>query len=483
MRRPLAELLVLALVLCGCGAVEPEAGTGEAEPAVAPLAAAGSANTIARRVGDAGATVTLPAGWHTTTANDGAIVDPVTRLVVASLPIRPDPRGCQIAAYAFSDAAVALVVVEWREASAVAPSRPEQFSSRELPVSPAPALECFDGSGGSVQFVDQGRIFGAYLLVGPNAPESLVVEARRVLDTLHVEPAAAPRVLERNGVSLTVPSGWDGRILFRDRAGSWGVVFQAANFELPSNEGLEPPKQLPPGEADPIKTLAGGDVLVTVSSDEADGEPAPATITLDDLHFLPTGAAQVPHGHALAEGSFCFESRCLQIEVDFGGRVPASTERRQVNDLLASISVEPNPSSADTGSADEGPRGCPRPDWSGPWTACAEADWVRRIVEVGGYRVAGETGSALVAEGKGRSFYIWTTRARRSPGAMAVGNWRHLAEIDGVGVYGDEELWRFWEAQGSIFWVKEGPTGDSVVPSPHELEPLLEASRAVRPSG
>ncbi len=481
MRRPRAELLVLALVLGGCGAVEPEAGTGGAEPAAAPLTATGSANTIATRVGDAGTTVTLPAGWHTTTANDGAIVDPVTRLVVASSPIRLSQNGCQVA-YAFADDAVALVVVEWNELLTLAPPRPERFTSRELSVVPPPAIECFDGAGGSVQFVDQGRVFGAYLLVGPAAPESLVVEARRVLDTLEVEPAAASRRLERNGVSLTAPIGWDSRILFRDRTGSWGVVFQAANFELPPNRGLEPPQQLPLGQEDPIKAMAGGDVLVTVVSDEADGTSTAATITLDDLRFLPADAPRVPHGHALAEGSFCFESRCVQIEVVFGRRVPASTERGQVNDLLASILVEPSARSADTSSAGEDPRGCPRPDWPGPWTACAEADWVRGVVEAGGYRVVGETGSALVAEGKGRSFYIWTTRARRSPAAMAVGNWRHLADVNGVGVYGDEVLWRFWEAQGSIFWVKEGPTGDSVVPSPHELEALLEASRAVRPS-
>jgi hypothetical protein len=47
-------------------------------------------------------------------------------------------------------------------------------------------------------------------------------------------------------------------------------------------------------------------------------------------------------------------------------------------------------------------------------------------------------------------------------------------------VYGDDDLWRFWEAQGFVFWVQEGPRADSVVPSPAELGRLLEASATER---
>jgi hypothetical protein len=105
------------------------------------------------------------------------------------------------------------------------------------------------------------------------------------------------------------------------------------------------------------------------------------------------------------------------------------------------------------------------------------------VVREAGYQVVGETGSALIAEGKGRSFYVWTTPARRNSAAIAdeAGNWRRLGIIDGVPVYGDDELWRFWQAQRFTFWVKEGPRGDSVVPSAAELAPLVEASKAVTP--
>lgn len=108
---------------------------------------------------------------------------------------------------------------------------------------------------------------------------------------------------------------------------------------------------------------------------------------------------------------------------------------------------------------------------------------MRRVVQEGRYRVVGETGSALIAEGKGRSFYVWTNSARRKAEAIAAepGNWLRLAVIDGVPIYGDDDLWRFWEAQGFIFWIQEGPRGDSVVPSPMELAKLVEASRIVPP--
>jgi hypothetical protein len=160
--------------------------------------------------------------------------------------------------------------------------------------------------------------------------------------------------------------------------------------------------------------------------------------------------------------------RCVRVEVDFGGR-PEPALTSAVNSVLASLVVERRP---DTG--------CARENWPGPWTACSAADWVHRVVEEGGYRVVDETGSALVAEGNGRSFYIWTTRNPKGVAAES-GNWRRLAVIDGVTVYGDDDLWRYWQAQGYVFWIQEGPSEHSVVPSPAELTRLIEASQTVPP--
>jgi hypothetical protein len=145
------------------------------------------------RVGSAGVTLALPQGWHAWVPQGppGSVVGPLTRVVAVSAPFRFEARGCQVAGYKFSSRAVALVVLEWvgppRSTRGWRP-RPRRFTSRTLRVSPPPAIECFDGPGGSAQFVDHGRRFGAYILLGRRAPPALADRARAVLDTLDVEP-------------------------------------------------------------------------------------------------------------------------------------------------------------------------------------------------------------------------------------------------------------------------------------------------------
>jgi hypothetical protein len=205
---------------------------------------------------------------------------------------------------------------------------------------PSPAIECFDSSGGAVSFIDHGRAFGAYLLAGPRAPDRLIDEARRVLDTLEVERRqrdAAPQRLARNGISIAVPDRWDGRILFREAAGRDGVIFQVANFALPGNEGLNPPRELPSGEEDPIKAMDDGDVLVMFIDGAQAGGAAQEPVTLDELTLID--GPRVPRGHSLAQGSFCFATRCVSVEVDFGSTQPRGDLVQRVNDVLASLAA------------------------------------------------------------------------------------------------------------------------------------------------
>ncbi len=140
------------------------------------------------RVGTAGVTVRLPSGWHAAELlGDSPVSDPLTRLAVASAPIRPNGRSCQASAYTFAATAVAIVVVEWRRArGAVFPPRPRRFDGRTLRVRPPPAIECFAGAGGSVQFADRGRTFGLYLLAGVRARPETIAAARRVAESLRV---------------------------------------------------------------------------------------------------------------------------------------------------------------------------------------------------------------------------------------------------------------------------------------------------------
>jgi hypothetical protein len=297
----------------------------------------GAAST---RIGTAGVSVELPPKWDATPPADGNVVDPVTRVVVSSGTIAPKQVPCQIARHSPSPMNVTLVIVEWKPTDEASPPlRPERFSPATVTLHEPPAIECFDGRGGSVQFVDHGRAFGAYLLVGNRASQRLVDKLLDVLNTLKVESPPPATRLARNGVSLAVPADWDGRILFRDAAGSFGVSFQVANFELPANEGLEPPTDLPRGQEDPIKAMDAGDVLITVTSDQVTGEKAPKTVSLGRLQFARAGTQRVPRGHTLAEGSFCYGKRCVRIAVDFGGRVDPAL-RAQVNNVLASLEVD-----------------------------------------------------------------------------------------------------------------------------------------------
>lgn len=122
-------------------------------------------------------------------------------------------------------------------------------------------------------------------------------------------------------------------------------------------------------------------------------------------------------------------------------------------------------SAACSGSPDEaGIRGCPRPDWPGPWTACAEARWVERIVEADGYEVTGGTGSALTAEGQERGFYIWAASTNADDSQPAT---------DGVRTS--------WAAQGFTFWVESGPRSTDVKPTVDELNGIVAASRRIVP--
>ena len=144
------------------------------------------------RVGVAGVTIVLPKGWHSirqvVLPRTTPVNDPVSRIVVASAPIAFSSKGCNISIYSFPTTAVALVVVEWTRLSKSAhwALRPRRFNAVTLPIQAPPAIECFSGAGGSAEFADHGRHFGAYVLLGRHAPATLADRARAVLDSLKV---------------------------------------------------------------------------------------------------------------------------------------------------------------------------------------------------------------------------------------------------------------------------------------------------------
>ena len=125
-------------------------------------------------------------------------------------------------------------------------------------------------------------------------------------------------------------------------------------------------------------------------------------------------------------------------------------------------------------------RGCVS-EPAGPWTSECSARWVRRIVRRAGYRVTGATGTAWVASGRGREFFIWATEPRGSVKRSAKREgYRPVGRIAGASVY-DDGVRRFWPAGRFTVWLAAGPHGDSLAPRVGELAPLVRASRTIPP--
>jgi hypothetical protein len=124
---------------------------------------------------------------------------------------------------------------------------------------------------------------------------------------------------------------------------------------------------------------------------------------------------------------------------------------------------------------------CATDEWPGPWTACPEAVWVREIVTRAGCRLTGETGSALIAACDDTAISIWVTRGPSKDVEPDGTPWTRHARIANTVVYGDARLWRFWRAQGYVFWVKPGPRETDRPPSSAVLAELIEASQQLQP--
>jgi hypothetical protein len=96
-------------------------------------------------------------------------------------------------------------------------------------------------------------------------------------------------------------------------------------------------------------------------------------------------------------------------------------------------------------------------------------------VSLAGFNVAGNTGSALIVEGDGEEFFLWTADNLES---LADRGWPVHAVVGRTKVYGypapDDSL--AWEAQGLQVYVEAGPRRFAVRPSLEAVERLVEAS-------
>lgn len=142
-------------------------------------------------------------------------------------------------------------------------------------------------------------------------------------------------VLAHNGVTLNVPDGWSGRVLFLDPEGQ-RFLFQVANFQLPEQQGISPPIELPPGEEDPIVTMSGQDMVLTlIVRDELQAGSAPM-ISVDDFLSGP----RVLRDKGLAVSYGCVNDRCFDIELLVGTATPDSSVVKKANEVLESLRTE-----------------------------------------------------------------------------------------------------------------------------------------------
>jgi hypothetical protein len=119
---------------------------------------------------------------------------------------------------------------------------------------------------------------------------------------------------------------------------------------------------------------------------------------------------------------------------------------------------------------------------TGESRACANADecreeWSRAVAEDADFNIADYTGSAWVAKGHGRSFYIWATEAVPTR-PFAYEGYRIIRRIGGVRIFGDN-VRLAWRAQGATVWIEAGPTEDSLAPKASDLRRLVRASKAI----
>jgi hypothetical protein len=113
-----------------------------------------------------------------------------------------------------------------------------------------------------------------------------------------------------------------------------------------------------------------------------------------------------------------------------------------------------------------------------PERCAAVMQWLSRVVERAGYRITGDTGSALIATGLGRqSFYAWATKLNDGVPRERK-RWPSVGVVSGVRLYGGKQR-RWWLTQGFGVWIEAGPFEHSILPPKRALARLIAASFAL----
>jgi hypothetical protein len=164
------------------------------------------------------------------------------------------------------------------------------------------------------------------------------------------------------------------------------------------------------------------------------------------------------------------KSRYFQIHVSLGERAPDSVASEVLRALESIAVTAPVPDACPPEVASSGDPDCP------------EYAWLHAIVEAAGYEVTGNTGSAVVGNGGGVEFVIWTTEADPDDEYVVPPEpgyderiYHRQTEADDLVVFTDG-IRSVWTAQGFHLWVDANVEGS--VPT-EVLRALAKASLRV----
>jgi hypothetical protein len=469
-RRWVAAAVVTVVLVAGIGiplALLSGLGGGGSRPGAEPD------GTV---VSGSGLHLRIPEAWDGRAIGPpGTMFGPVLQASNRPLLQPPDDDLATATRRALEPGQVALVLIDYTETRARLGHQAgddEEFPVEDLPISIRaedfqPSFEGVDPSHDFARrtFGVNGRSFDLWVEFGEKpAPEALLAEVNEVLATLLVDPLDAPTGLRTltdadDGLSITIPAAW---IFHQDPSGPAEprTVFGVGTWAFPRGGDCAPTsaqEALPPD----------GGLLWLIEyrkgSDPAEFPARPEHFDLDRDTLGHYECSLVPSYLIRFQDA----GRYFQAHVAFG---PEASDSLGPEFMQALESLEVTAPVPD---------GCPSE--TGPWADpdCPLSAWTRAVVEEAGYRVTGDTGSALLAEGRGTEFLIW---AIREPLPPPTEGYEPIANIYGnpeagayATIYSDNT--RFvWAMAGLAVYVEFNVRGPGLG---HVLSDLFQASEEV----
>jgi hypothetical protein len=290
-----------------------------------------------------------------------------------------------------------------------------------------------------------------------------VAEVNEVLATLRVDPPEGPTGLQTHtdaddGLSITFPAAWtfhqdpsgpdDPRTLFG--VGTWTFTRGGECAPTAAQEALPPD---------------GGFMWLIeyrIAPDPGDLPARPEHFDLDPGTLGQYECSTVPSYMIRFQDA----GRSFQVHVALGPEAPDSVGPEFMRALGSLEVTAPVPEDC--------------PSETGPWADpdCPLPAWSRAVIEEAGYRVTGDTGSALEAAAPGGEFHVWAFPPDFTADELKQDEgYRQEAIVGGTVVYSDG-VRVFWMVQGLVVWVS-GWQADDPIPPVAVLGNLVHASELV----